>query len=966
MRNLKKVLAVILTVAMLASFMVPAFAAVSHLDEAKKLQTIGLFAGGEADLKLDEDVTRIQGLTFAIRAAGKEEEALAMTDEEVAAELAKFKDSDTVPSWNGNGPKYVAYAIKNGITVGDGQGNFKPLDKISGRAFLVFLLKSGMGYKDVTTLTAPDVAVDAGILTPSQAVTYALAEDGIIRDDAAAILFGAATNGVNADGKTFIQSLIDAGFVTEEAAIEAGFVEALKSITVNAIGAKKLEVKFNKAVDDTKAVIEAKRGNVKPTVKSITFAENKKSAVIEFTSEMIAGDYTVTVTGVSAEPLTATVKVEANKLTTIRFLSDYAIKNGNNIKTTVVGENQYGEDVTSKLATASVSVTASNGTGATVDSKGVVTVTGTNPDYFAVDSKVVVTIVDSVNAVVATKTLTVAKAAAVASIEFGTLTTDDKDLAGKEINVDIMSTTAKVTKYYLPITVKDQYGNVLKAADLLTGFDLRSSNENIVRLASTPIEDKDGKTVIKFQAANAPATYGTVVISAVATGTGVSQFTTIEVKENAKLDVVTLSTPETELKQTKDTVLPVSIVDTYGKEVALKDVTITGSGSPTLTLNGNTTISATNGTLTSEMDYVKDVRVIKITPSATAKNVIVTVTSATGKFQSLTLPVNDKPVVSGIKGLKSDVATMLANDPALTTVLKDNVVFVDQYGDEIAAPTYKATVENNTAAYYTIDEKEDNNITTFNAANGVISATTTAGTETYVATLYDKDSSVIDSLEVTITVVDAKKITAFGIDDLNKFYTKKDVGSDYNQQIKIHGLVNGKKVVVNQNMIQYVSASNGLLGINSATGVYTPTDDVDTKGEDKTSVITVLVDNGETTITATKEVVFSNADPIAQSLVVKYEDKEVTSGTVQVPVAELNNALVNGTGKFVIEAKDQYGVKRTADKYSIVLTTKSSGLTGNIDSQGTGSGFEQGDVGKSFQLNIFVDGQYKSLKVVVG
>ncbi|NLM72611.1 MAG: S-layer homology domain-containing protein, partial [Clostridiaceae bacterium] len=269
MRNLKKVLAVILTVAMLASFMVPAFAAVSYLEEAKKLQAIGLFAGGEADLKLDEDVTRIQGLTFAIRAAGKEEEALAMTDEEVAAELAKFKDSDTVPSWNGNGPKYVAYAIKNGITVGDGQGNFKPLDKISGRAFLVFLLKTGMGYKDVTTLTAPDVAVEAGILTPSMAVIYAQAEDGIIRDDAAAILFGAATNGVNADGKTFIQALIDAGFVDAQTAIENGFVNVteLSVIGISATSAKTFLVKFNRAVtDDDKVTFDVKRGSTAATL----------------------------------------------------------------------------------------------------------------------------------------------------------------------------------------------------------------------------------------------------------------------------------------------------------------------------------------------------------------------------------------------------------------------------------------------------------------------------------------------------------------------------------------------------------------------------------------------------------------------------------------------------------------------------------------------------------------------------
>lgn len=253
MRNLKKVLAVILTVAMLASLMVPAFAAVSNLEEAKKLQAIGLFAGGEADLKLDEDVTRIQGLTFAIRAAGKEDEALAMTDEEVAAELAKFNDAADIPSWNGNGPKYVAYAIKNGITVGDGQGNFKPLDKVSGRAFLVFLLKSGMGYADVTTLTAPDVAVDAGVLTPGQAISFGLAEDGIIRDDAAAILYGAAMNGENEDGQKFIDALIESGFVDEKDAIKAGFkkdpdAEKLAVKDVEVLNLLQVAVTFNKDV----------------------------------------------------------------------------------------------------------------------------------------------------------------------------------------------------------------------------------------------------------------------------------------------------------------------------------------------------------------------------------------------------------------------------------------------------------------------------------------------------------------------------------------------------------------------------------------------------------------------------------------------------------------------------------------------------------------------------------------------
>ncbi|NLX64794.1 MAG: surface-layer protein, partial [Clostridiaceae bacterium] len=142
MRNLKKLLAVILSVAMIASLMVPALAANTYEAEALKLQAINVFAGGPEDLKLDEGVTRIQGLTFAIRIAGKDAEALAMDDDEVAEILADWTDADGIPAW---GKKYAAYAIKNGITVGLSatQKIFGALEPITGTSFLVFIMKSG-------------------------------------------------------------------------------------------------------------------------------------------------------------------------------------------------------------------------------------------------------------------------------------------------------------------------------------------------------------------------------------------------------------------------------------------------------------------------------------------------------------------------------------------------------------------------------------------------------------------------------------------------------------------------------------------------------------------------------------------------------------------------------------------------------------------------------------------------------
>jgi len=260
MRNLKKLLAVVLTVVMIASMMVPALAANTYEAEALKLQSIGMFAGEPADLKLEEGVTRIQGLAFAIRAAGVEADAFAMTDEEVATILDTYVDGADVPEW---GRKYAAYAIKNGITVGVSatEKKFAALDPISGTSFLVFLMKAGMGYADVTTATVVEASVEAGILTAGQAAQFG-AKAALIRDDAAAILYGAAMYGENADGQKFIDALIESGFVKEEDAIKAGFKEdpkagelAVKDVEV--LNLLQVKVTFNQNVKGNDEVEDA-------------------------------------------------------------------------------------------------------------------------------------------------------------------------------------------------------------------------------------------------------------------------------------------------------------------------------------------------------------------------------------------------------------------------------------------------------------------------------------------------------------------------------------------------------------------------------------------------------------------------------------------------------------------------------------------------------------------------------------
>ena len=967
MKNLKKLLAAILTVVLLASMIVPALATVENAEKGVRLQAIGLMAGGLNDLRLDEGLNRIQGLTFAIRAAGKEAEALSMSSSEVESILANVVDRDKIPNWaNGYAQKYVAYAVKHKYTLGTDSTilpkvRFGPMDPISGTSFLVFLMKSGMGYNNVTTQTVIDEALAAKVLTASQAVKYG-SKVSLIRDDAAGILYEAAMNGINANGKKLIDALIESGFVKRENAINAGFIsdDAALTMTVSAVGARKLEVLFSKAVDSSKAVIDVKREMTSPLVKSVTYANDSKSAVIEFVTDMIAGVYTVTVTGVSDQGLSAVTTVSDQKLTTIKFLSDVAIKKGSDIAASVVGENQYGEDVTYLLNSASV--WASSGTGASI-MNGVVTVKGTSSDYFKTNQSISITITESTSGVSATKALKIGDAAVIDFIVFGDLATDDTTLTGKQINVDAMSKNAD--KYYLPITVKDQYGNIFKAEDL-TSIQVYTSDAAMIKLADPPIINHSEKgTVLKFQNTGHEKS-GTVIITALAPTTGRNASKSITIMDKPKIDRVVLSAPAGTLKQNTAVILPVTVYDMNNKLMDLSDISIVQNGS-TLTLNTNTFMTAVGGTLSVRKDYLTGATNIILTP--TAKNIIVTVSTQTSKVQTLNLTASDPPVPTYIFGVKPDVATVLANDSSLSTVLKDNIVFLDQYSEETTAPVYKQSVANGSEYYYTIREKSTNNFSTsFNSGTGTVYSSPNAGSELYIIELRDKDSKLIHYFEVAVTVVNMKDITSFVIKDLNKFYTDVSGIGTHNQTIEVYGLYGGKRVVVNQDIIMNISATNGLTGINTATRTYIPVN-IDTKGEDRTAELTVFVYNGTDIIPVTQNVVFSNATPVAQALDMQYGGVKINLDEVNIPYYELSNKSLipfgteAGRSKLQFIAKDQYGVQKSIDRHKFVVTNNSTG--GSITTTGFASGYSAADSGKLFQLAVFVDNLYKMIKIVV-
>ena len=97
---------------------VPGFASAAEKSTEQKatdLNNMGLYAGTDPNKftpDLNASLTREQGIALAIRLMGLEEDALAMTDADVAAALSAFSDSSGVSGW---AVKYVAFAVKNSL-----------------------------------------------------------------------------------------------------------------------------------------------------------------------------------------------------------------------------------------------------------------------------------------------------------------------------------------------------------------------------------------------------------------------------------------------------------------------------------------------------------------------------------------------------------------------------------------------------------------------------------------------------------------------------------------------------------------------------------------------------------------------------------------------------------------------------------------------------------------------------------
>lgn len=961
----KKVTAMLLALTIMLSSATIVFAnAPTSQEKLDKLVELNAILGDGTGVNGSDTMTRYRSIVMMLRLQGLEDEMLAYD--------YVGKNTFTDAAGQSEYMQRLLGFMKNhpelGV-VGYPDGTFKPLQAISAKEHAKIMLEV-LGYKDGTDYswnTVSQQATTVGLVANTSAID---ANTKFVVLNLADFTYNALT--ISAKGKTL------------NLGEELGFVIVSTKLAISSASAtstKEITVKFNRAVADTsKVTFSATRDAVNVAFSKVTWNTAKTEAVLEVSYKLFEGDYVVTAKEDTTSMVSGTFEVEDEKIASVTFPSDYVVlANGDTeVSTEVIIKNQYGTDITDNYDETDINVVPSKATSVDL-TDGIITLT--HASKYVVDEKVTITVVDPETAVTSTKVLTVAAAVDVATIEIGNVATEEDSAT-----IYVSDLTGTTDKYWVPITVKDQYGReITNLAALRTDLTIVSSNEAILTDTTADpnndplIGEVDDKPVV-FLTAGAGVDDGNVTLTLVSKS-GKSASKTITVLEDGKVDTFTLSKPEAVIKEGEAIVIPFSAVDQFGNVLteakdALSIATASGASIAFGPVGARTTITATNGTLAASVDYVNgNALVIKFTATSANDKAILVTSTPTAKVQTLTLTVEEAPVPTTITGIDSDFYLgVQAGEAQVLTY--DLLKVIDQYGDEFELAdgsllTLVAT--DNTAKFAEAG--------TMAAAGVTFTAhATTTGTEKFTLELENAGGDVVDTYAFTMNNVPLEDISEFGIKDLEKIYTGTDyvnaLADDYDQPIEIYGKEGTTEIFVDQGLLLTSTSSTIVIANNIIEGGDTV---IDTEGEEKTATITASIAGDSGVINATKQVTYSSVAPKAVSLELKDTDDEVVAdSTILEDAADIQDTAVLGTAtEHRFYSEDQYGVEITSITYIVSNFKDANGdaiaASVTIDAAGTITVVDDGnvdvdddfDAGDSFVITAVRNGIVKSVKVVL-
>ncbi|MFJ8261860.1 hypothetical protein ACIQ4I_07815 [Rummeliibacillus sp. NPDC094406] len=760
------------------------------------------------------------------------------------------------------------------------------------------------------------------------------------------------------EDKTYFDAKLANGTYKDENGVEKTYKDGvevnLAVESVSAINAKTLEVKFNQAVNVTADAFSVAKGTVKANVANVTIAEDKKSAKIELTSKLTKGDYTVTVKQADKDALTGKVSVEDEKVAGIKVLSDVAPLATNKETATAALQvtNQYGEDITAAnysnldLTATGSSVKAASGVTASVDNKGQITI-NLDSSVAKTDDKVVLTAVDKTTGTVTSKTITLSTSAVASDVEVGTLYNKDGEVLSEDATGE----------FYLPVTVKDQYGKeITDVAAANAALLVTNTNATVATIADTnPIVSTtiDGKTVLAVKVTKAAA--GSTNLVFVVKATGKTAQSTVTVKAGKSIAGISLGSPVNDVvAANEDVKFPLTLTDNEGNEIkTLKQYKAIDSARGLNTLDTGLSIQEIDGAL-----YI-----VKDASTVTKGTTSILVTSKTGKIASQVVTVKDAAEAATITGISSKLATSFREgSTSPITVSAADLKIEDQYGRVMDASKLGSVAITATAAI---------------TGDKAVFTTGTSGNSATITLSGNENVATADSITFAITGKKgselSKKFTVVKDADLAS-YSVKAVPTVYVlDDYSLASAAQDSKYTSDEPVVLASSKAGDTVTLDKAKGEYTvtaaPTLNEAFFKDDNGKAVTEKTVNRTVTINATGEkitvpVTYSIAPAKASKVEVFKKGTDVlTSKITETSKLKANydaNALLAAAD---FTTTDQYGAESALDTADEVTFTKVSG-TVTFENNGTeNAAVTKATAGSVVKATVTKDGKSATVEI---
>lgn len=271
---------------------------------ADTLNTLGLFAGGEAGYELDKAPTRAEAAVMLVRLLGKEAEAKALTY------TAPFTD---LKGWE---QPYVQYLYDNQLASGLTETTFGPNAACNAQMYTTFLLRA-LGYSDA----AGDFTYETAMNTARELSLVDMAncnEQNFLRDNVVAMSYTALNTAPKGEtSTTLLDKLVaDGAVAADKAQATQTFFnnyKALMAVSNTDAMPSKYEMDFDMNADISINGQEGMSLDMKMNAKMDMNMEN-----MDKTKMAMTGDMAMTITEAAAKALgeqadsagTETIKIE--------------------------------------------------------------------------------------------------------------------------------------------------------------------------------------------------------------------------------------------------------------------------------------------------------------------------------------------------------------------------------------------------------------------------------------------------------------------------------------------------------------------------------------------------------------------------------------------------------------------------------------------------------------------------------